>query len=564
MENDIAGASDNQTVIIHRQSNSLSQCPACEFKAKRESSVLKHISLTHAADPIDLYVKHVLQLTARPLCACGCGVETNWISLRRGFSNCLQGHNAKRACVSAETAVKRKIALRDHYKTHSSWSKGLTKESDKRVAERSAATSAGQLKRFASGATAWSKGLTKHSDERIAAMAESSAAQFRNGERVPLMKGLSKETDEKIAAMAAKVSATHRDKALRSRLDSQKRRSAEEIRSLIETDSDLIITAGLDEYTNENKSELTVKCTAGHVSKEIAVRLYSGRCKICHPLGSKGQTDLFRFVKSVAQDAVNCDREQLRGKEIDIFISSKKFGLEYNGLYWHSSEQKSHSYHEDKRKLCESADIKLFQIFDDEWRDKRAIVESMIRHRLRAAKTRLFARDCEIVQISVSDRRSFFNSNHLDGDCSAIISFGLQHREMGVVAVMSLRRPFHARKAAESIEIARWSCALDTCVIGGLGKLLNAAKQIATALSARKLLTYCDLRHGDGRGYEAVGFKKVSVTRPRFWWTDGQKRYDRFRFRADKRRKMTEKEVAAEANVLKIYGCGNAVYEMTL
>jgi len=73
------------------------------------------------------------------------------------------------------------------------------------------------------------------------------------------------------------------------------------------------------------------------------------------------------------------------------------------------------------------------------------------------------------------------------------------------------------------------------------------------------LVSYADLRHGSGESYIKAGFEEHSHTDVRFWWSDKSKRFDRFKFKADRARNMTERNVAAEAGVVKIYGCRNRV-----
>ena len=518
----------------------LTQCPVCNIQISPRT-IERHIAAEHG-DPPAIYSQYVLKLPAIKTCECGCGKLITWMGWRRGFTHYVQGHSP-------------------------SWCRGMTKESDERVAARGRATSIGKLRAYADGTNVvWSKGKTKNDDARLAAAAERSSRAFATGERTPLMKGRSKETDASIAAMAAKISATHRNAELRKRLDSQKRRSPEEVRKLVEEGGELSIVSGLDEYTNENKSILTVTCSKGHVASDLAVRFYRERCRTCWPSGSRAQVELFRWVQSIAPDAINCDRKELHGQELDIFVPTKHFAIEYNGLYWHCEKQKSDGYHASKSQLANVAGISLLHVFDDEWRDKRAIVESMIRHRLGLTPLRLSARQCEIVGLSDAERKEFFERCHIDGDAPRTVStFGLRHPQHGIVAAMSLRWPFSAgRRAKGELEIARWCCALNTSVAGGCSRLVSTARCIAVGLDARALVTYMDRRHGDGRGYLSAGMRHVGSTPPRFWWTDGKHRFGRLTVKADAKRGLSEKQVAAERGVSRIYCCGNDVYEVKL
>lgn len=122
---------------------------------------------------------------------------------------------------------------------------------------------------------------------------------------------------------------------------------------------------------------------------------------------------------------------------------------------------------------------------------------------------------------------------------------------------MSLRKPFMQQKYIDKAEMARFASKINTVVIGGLAKLLKSALKICKKLNYNGILTYADLRYGRGKGYEKVGFKSIGWTGLSYDYTDGTKRYSRFKFRANKQFQLSEAEVAINAGVNKIYGCGS-------
>ena len=107
------------------------------------------------------------------------------------------------------------------------------------------------------------------------------------------------------------------------------------------------------------------------------------RCLICFPYEivniSAEEIELFKFVKSLAPDAIQSDRIIISPYELDIYIPSKNLAIEFDGLYWHSDENKSNDYHLEKTNTCLRKGIRLIHIFEDEWREKRPIVESRIK-----------------------------------------------------------------------------------------------------------------------------------------------------------------------------------------
>lgn len=72
------------------------------------------------------------------------------------------------------------------------------------------------------------------------------------------------------------------------------------------------------------------------------------------------------------------DRSAIKPKELDILY--KNFAIEYNGLAWHSNGKINiydniidSNMHMIKTNLCEFKNIKLFHIFENEWKNKRSI-----------------------------------------------------------------------------------------------------------------------------------------------------------------------------------------------
>ncbi len=248
--------------------------------------------------------------------------------------------------------------------------------------------------------------------------------------------------------------------------------------------------------------------------------------------------------------------------QYDIIIPKQKFAINCIDLYEDSETNISDANHfSTKSKLANLEDIKLFHIFSDEWRDKREIVTGMIVSRLGLCSNKLMARKLTLKQLIPSERRKFFDENHIDGDVGAKVSWGLFNNEE-LVSAISLRTPFH--KTDGTIELARFASKCQTVVSGALGKLLSKAMEWAKENNYTNIKTYVDTRLGDGHSYEKVGFQFKKLTANRFWWTDYQNRFDRFKFKADSKLGLTERQIANNAGVVRIYGCPNKVYEINV
>jgi hypothetical protein len=452
-------------------------CPLCDkFSSKRLTTFEKHLLDEHQTTAKLLWDK----LNNGPVkCACGCGQTTAWYGWKTGYSFVIIGHNANIYKIYDEEIAKQIGSKRaESLRGKPSWCAGLTKETDERVAKRADATSIGRKAAFDDGKiAAWNKGLTSETDGRVAAAAEHMKEIYASGQATPWAEGLSKESSEKIRAMAAKVSMTHRQTNLRHKLDQMKRLSSDEIRSRIQAGSSLVVVdESLNEYKNDNIPNILVKCTkCDNTFHSSLRRLQHGRCYTCDPGGSRSQVELSDWLKTIVSDDIETNaRNVISPLELDIYVPSRKLAIEYNGLYWHSELQKSEIYHQNKSNKCNDLGITLMHVFEDEWRDKRSIVESMIRHRLGMTTDRIGARKCDIVQLNPEQRKAFFRTNHLDGDTRARVTFGLVDGDRRTVAALSLRQPFH-KKHRNKLEVARF-CSLTNCSVqGALGRLTQAA-----------------------------------------------------------------------------------------
>jgi len=201
--------------------------------------------------------------------------------------------------------------------------------------------------------------------------------------------------------------------------------------------------------------------------------------------------EVFTFVQSIASDVISGDKKAMSPKEIDVYVPSKKFGIECHGLYWHSEGSKQGVFdknkHLEKSILAAKNGIKLLQIFEDEWRDKRTICESMIRHRLGMDHHRCKTWSTKVVELGTQEQRSFFDSTHIAGYVPSKVSWGLRDRSGTVVAALSLRTPRNGKKYEGYLEIARYSVAQLTSVPGGLSKLMKRAKNGAPKMGIVEL-----------------------------------------------------------------------------
>lgn len=388
-------------------------------------------------------------------------------------------------------------------------------------------------------AEAWNKGKTKETDERVA-----QAAELVSGEKNPFY---GKEHSNIICEQIGKK--------LRLKIDDLRTRI-----SLRKSEFELVTP--LEEYKSKQKTYLEFKCVfCGTFQKKSLSAFERGsRCYICHPENkSNWELEVLEYVRRKFPDAISGDRKILSGKEIDVYVPSRKVGIECHGLYWHSESSARNinkNSSKDKLEACESFGVKLFQFFYDEWRDKRKICESMIDHRLGVSKNAVGARKLELVELSTKQQREFFNASHIAGYTPSHVSFGLSDKNGVVYAALSLRLPMQSKKYKDCYEISRFSTLPGWSVVGGLQRLMKKAVTYSES-SSKDLMTYVDRRFGDGHGYLSCGFELIGETGIDYWYTDNSVRYNRFKYRA--KDGVPESEVARLAGVTRIYGCGSLI-----
>ncbi len=514
------------------------KCPWCEvIKSLRGLSC--HASKTHKKSSQETHL-HVLHDGVIPLCACGCGRAVKWQQKRyaKYAARGCNGFNVKARTKAVE--AKREMAKNGEL---TSWNAGLTKETDPRVA-----VIALKNAESADGVEI-SKRLAGRSDEEKRLHRER-ISKAKVGS-VPWNIGLSKENTPSLQTVAEK-----------NRVHARRRFGWKDKPHLIlqaaEVRSDKLHLVDFSMYEGKRSSLLfeCVECKS-RIKRSLHVLRYSPDCPACVGTDTKPQLELYEYVKSMSEDAILSDATFLRPRELDVHVPSKNVAIEYNGLYWHSEKFRDRSYHQQKSNACALKNTQLLHVYADDWEFRQSIVKSMIAHRLGKTKRKIQARKCSIRKVSSTERRQFFESSHLDGDTQSNISFGLEFEDK-LVAVMSLRKPFH-KKWHDRVEVARFATTLDTAVTGGLSRLTTHVIAWAKLEGYKGILTYVDGRVGEGVGYTRSGFVKYDDTPPMFWWTDYKRRYNRFNFRADKQRGMSEREVAEEAGVVKVYGCSSAV-----
>lgn len=133
----------------------------------------------------------------------------------------------------------------------------------------------------------------------------------------------------------------------------------------------------------------------------------------CWCLRSQQQIDFGNFLASLWVEFKENDKSLWF--EIDFFIEEYNLWIEYNGVRWHSMDKKlknKYSKHNIKKRKAYEKWINLIYIWEDQRLNKRNIIESMIKNKLWLSK-KIYARKCQIVEISQSEFNNFCETNHI-------------------------------------------------------------------------------------------------------------------------------------------------------
>lgn len=329
-----------------------------------------------------------------------------------------------------------------------------------------------------------------------------------------------------------------------------------------------------------NKEKYLFKCNK--CGNEFLSSLSDGdipRCIKCFPLGiikSKAEDEIILFLRSLLpnEKIIHGDRNVLKPKELDIFIPKKSFAIEYNGLKWHSDSIKPiKEYHLNKTQECESKNIRLIHIFEDEWILQKEIVKNKLKSVLNINNTnKIYARKCILKEISVLDKNEFLETYHIQGKDISKIKIGAFYNDelVGVMTFGNLRLALGSRYKKDTYELIRF--ATKTSVIGLASKMLT---YFINKYNPEKIISYADRRWTSSKNnlYEKIGFSFVHSTEPNYWYINEKKldcRIHRFVFRKSELKKkldlfdpkLSEWQNMQLNGYTRIWDCGNLKYEM--
>jgi hypothetical protein len=334
----------------------------------------------------------------------------------------------------------------------------------------------------------------------------------------------------------------------------------------------------IENYDRDFEFEFTCrKC--GNTFKSKHYDGVHSRCKICYPnTSSVGEKELVDFIKSFYNgEIIENSKGIITPYELDIYCPEKKIAIEFDGLYWHSSQvlntkTNGEKYHLMKTNMCKELGIQLVHVFEDEWNSKKDIVKSRLKNIFGFYDRIIYARKCTVENIPSNESFDFQNENHIQGALKSSINIGLKY-DGELIALMTFgknRIALGSKSHDGCFELLRFCAKKGYHVIGGASKLL---KYFERNFNPVKIVSYADHRWSYGNMYSRLGFELKHISKPNYWYLkpDCLKRFHRFNFRKSVLSEKldnfdatkSEKENMFLNGFKTIYDCGNMVFEKT-
>lgn len=293
-------------------------------------------------------------------------------------------------------------------------------------------------------------------------------------------------------------------------------------------------------------------------------------CPKCKPKGTKHEILIKNLLDRYNIDYIFRDRKVLgNGQEIDIYIPSKKLGIEVNGLYYHTDDRLPKTYHYDKMMLMKERGNDLLHIFGDELLRKEQIVLNKLKYRLGLINRNIGARECEVKEIDNKTKTKFLNKYHIQGDVNSEIKLGLFYKNR-LVSVMTFGEPRNGigsnKHQEHTYELIRFCTIFNFNVSGAASKLISHFKN---NYKWSKIYSYADRRWSNGKLYEKLGFELTDSRNYNYWYTKNHtERLHRSGFRKEKRSLKLENHnpLLSELEDMKnngydvVWDCGTLTY----
>ena len=227
------------------------------------------------------------------------------------------------------------------------------------------------------------------------------------------------------------------------------------------------------------------------------------------------------------------DRNLIKPLEIDILVPDFNFGIEHNGIMWHSFGKNSwdaldnyknidKNKHLDKTLKVEEQDFQLFHIREDHLLCpiKKEIWKSVLLNKC-GISHKIHARKLKVVNLENYKEftKIFLKENHLQGNCVSSIKLGLQDPKTGIVySIMTFGKSRFDKNI--EYELLRFCNLKYHNVRGAASKLMSAFEKY---YKPKSIVSYANRDWSKGNLYKAIGFTYIKSTNTNYYYFDNTK-----------------------------------------
>lgn len=312
-------------------------------------------------------------------------------------------------------------------------------------------------------------------------------------------------------------------------------------------DKDIEPLFSLEDYIEKVPAHLPLQFKCKKCNKEFSKVLYSVEpisCKYCTSAGTASQQELklynwlHQFIECEASVRGILDKNS----ELDIFVRDKKVAIEFDGLYWHSDKYgRDETYHVNKTNQCSDKGIRLIHIFEDEWYNNQKAVKFTIKHILGLTPGKIYARNCQVKQISSKKAKRFLDKYHISKYIKSDSAYGLFYKNR-LVFVMTF--DIYSDKWL----IKQFASLFHYTVVGGISKISKFIREKYRC----ELAIVSDNRWSNGESLLKAGFRFSSSEGPRCYYIKNRKRLSKESF--------NENQNPEQLGYHKIWDCGHKTF----
>lgn len=158
-------------------------------------------------------------------------------------------------------------------------------------------------------------------------------------------------------------------------------------------------------------------------------------------------------------------------------------------------------YHRDKSKLAENNNYQCIQAWD--WEDKNKLIN------LLKPRNRIYARNCEIYEVSKDVAKDYIEQYHLQGSAKDDVRVGLYYKKI-LVSIMTFGKPRYNKNY--EWELVRFCSHFQ--VVGGAEKLFTYFRN---RYKPKSIISYCDKSKFIGKVYTNLGFTFKNISYNKHW-----------------------------------------------